>query len=150
MQRPKYFLLGSLAIVILLISVASASAQNQNSIGPALGNEKIAQAFNSGKFLSDLNLTSDQIAQIKSIFQQYAAQVQTQIQNAIQSMMAGNLDMTNGIPNLVNQMPNVQLLFEQLKSVLTPDQLAKIQAKQQQIMQQMQQFQSQLMGRLGV
>jgi Spy/CpxP family protein refolding chaperone len=153
MNGQRYFLVGFLALALLLINVVSLPAADQNNFGATMGNARIAQLFGDGQSISGLNFTADQKAKIKSILEGN----KTQIQKAVRDMVQGGLDMINGAPNAANELANAQLqaenlaklIFEQLKSVLTPDQLAKVQESQQLGTQYLQKLLEMLNDRIG-
>jgi Spy/CpxP family protein refolding chaperone len=153
MNGQRYFLVGFLALALLLINVVSLPAADQNNFGAAIGKARMGGQFGAGQLIGELNLTADQKAQIKNILMGN----KTQIQKAVRDIVQGGLDMINGAPNAANELGNAQLqaanlakpIFEQIKSVLTADQLAKIQERQQLRMQRLQKLLGGLNGRIG-
>ncbi len=86
-------------------------------------------------FIGNLNLTTDQKAQIKSIL----TNNKPQILQAARDVVKARLDVINGVPNAGAELANARShaadlrkqIFEQIKPVLTADQLSRIQERKQ-------------------
>jgi Spy/CpxP family protein refolding chaperone len=153
MNGRNLFLVSGLVLALLMINVIPSPAADQTNAGAAIARAKIAQLFGAGQFLKELNITPDQKEQIKTIL----VGNKTQIQTAVRDLVKGRLDLINGAPNAANELANAfaqtatlrKQIFEQIKSILTPDQLAKVQGMQQLKTQRLQKLLEQLNSRIG-
>jgi Spy/CpxP family protein refolding chaperone len=133
MNGRRYFMMGCLALILL--SVASLPAAAQGYTGATARRARFARLLSAKQFAAGLNLTADQKAQIKTIL----ANNKTQILQAARNVVKARLDVANGVPNAADQLAAARLqavnlrksIFDQMKSILTPDQLAQAQTKMQ-------------------
>jgi len=142
MNGRKYFLASGLAIALIFMSVASLPAAPQGNPSGARRGLRFLQLMGAGQFVGGLNLTDAQKTQIKGIL----TANKTQMIQAAYDVVKARLDMENGVANAATELANAQVkasslkkqIFEQIKPILTPDQLAKVQARQQQRSQRLQ------------
>jgi Spy/CpxP family protein refolding chaperone len=133
MNGRRYFMVGCLALILL--SVASLPAVAQGNVGAGAKRARFARLLSAKQFAAGLNLTADQKTQIKNIL----ANNKTQILQAARDAVKARLDIANGVPNAADQLAAARLtaanlrksILDQMKSVLTPDQLAQVQTKMQ-------------------
>ena len=105
------------------------------------------------EFVRGLNITADQRAQIKTIVRSH----KTQIQQAARDVMKARLDLQNGVSGApaalagaLTQAANLKKqIFEEIKPVLTPDQLAKAQQLQDLKMQRLERQLDRLNSKIG-
>jgi len=153
MNRRKHFLTGGLMLALMLISAATLPAAAQDNFGTARGRMGLARLFGARNFVSGLNLTADQKSQIKGILKSN----KTQILQTTRDLVKARLDLTKGLPEAATEFANAQLqaanlrrqILEQIKPILAPDQLAKVQEKQQLREQRLQKLLDRLNSRIG-
>jgi Spy/CpxP family protein refolding chaperone len=135
MNRRKYFIMSCFALALLLASVASVAGAAQAKVEKAARRAGIARLLNAKQLAAGLNLNADQKAQIKSII----AKNKTQILQAARDVVKGRLDVINGVPNAGDELAAARQnaaglrksIIEQVKPVLTADQLAQVKTKMQ-------------------
>jgi Spy/CpxP family protein refolding chaperone len=133
MNGRRYFMVGCLALI--LISVVSLPAVAQNNAGAFGRRARMARLFKMNQLAAGLNLTADQKTQIKNII----ANNKTQILQAARDVVKGRLDIVNGVPNAADELAAARQkaaglrksIIEQMKPVLTADQLAQVQTRMQ-------------------
>jgi Spy/CpxP family protein refolding chaperone len=146
MKRQWYFHL--IAIGVLLVS-SSVFAQDQDVLSsPKLGKglEMLSTFLTSQQqFLNDLSLTNDQKLQIINMLVSTKDQILQGVRDNLQGLVNGSLGAETIFANAQMQAAalNMQIL-EQIKSVLTSDQLEKVQQKQQSILQDLQKIRDRL------
>jgi Spy/CpxP family protein refolding chaperone len=133
MNGRKYFMVGCLALI--LTSAASLPAAAQDNGGVLGRRARMARLFRMNQFAAGLNLTADQKAQIKNII----ANNKTPRLQAARDVVKGRLDVVKGVPNAAAELTAARekaidlqkSILDQMKSVLTPDQIAQLQTKMQ-------------------
>ncbi len=149
MKRNKLLLVGGLAFMLVLLPVAGNAAQN----GSLAQTARHLGIFRAGELIGELNLTPDQKTQIKSIL----AQNKAQIIKAARDVVQARLDLVNGVQNAADELGTAQLnafnlrtsILAQIKPVLTPDQLAKVQQMQQRRTERLQNLLDRLNQKVG-
>jgi Spy/CpxP family protein refolding chaperone len=134
MKGRKCFMVSCLALAMILISVVAFPAARNNA-GAAVNGAKIARQFRLKQLVAGLNLSADQKTQVKNIL----AKNKTQILEAIRDVVKGRLDAINGVPNAAGELAAARQkaaalrksILEQIKPVLTADQLAQLKTKMQ-------------------
>jgi Spy/CpxP family protein refolding chaperone len=129
MNGRKYFIVGCLALILMSITSFPAAAQGNLGAGRA----RMARMLGARQFIAGLNLTADQKAKVKDIL----AGNKTQILQATRDVVKARLDAVNGVANAADELAAARLnaanlrksIQEQMKTVLTPDQLAQVQTK---------------------
>jgi hypothetical protein len=135
MNGRKYFMVSCLALALSLISIASVPVVAQEKVGRAAKRVGIVRLLNAKQFAAGLNLNADQKTQIKSILEKN----KTQILQAARDVVKGRLDVVNGVPNATDELAAARQkavglrrsILEQIKPVLTQDQLAQVKIKMQ-------------------
>jgi Spy/CpxP family protein refolding chaperone len=135
MNGRKFFMMSCLALALLLIGVALVPAADQGRVGIAARRAGIGRLLSMKQLTAGLDLTADQKTQIKSIL----ANNKTQILQAARDVVKGRLDATNGVPNAADELIAARQkaaglrksILEQIKPILTADQLAKARTKMQ-------------------
>jgi len=157
MNTRKYLLVGGLALALILITVTSASVAAQDNLGGARlrarAKARITQMFGAGEFIKGLKITPDQRTQIKGILESSRPRTL----QAVRDIVKAQLDMSQNLPGAADELAAAQLraanlkkqIFEQIKPVLTPDQLAKMQNAQQWKTQRLQRLLDALDGRIA-
>jgi Spy/CpxP family protein refolding chaperone len=133
MNGRKKFMIGCLALI--LISIASLPTVAQDNVGAVGRRARMARLYRMNQFAAGLNLTADQKTQIKTII----ANNKTQRLQASRDVVKARLDVANGVPNAAAELAAARQkavnlrksILGQMKSVLTPDQLAQVQTKMQ-------------------
>ena len=136
MKNSRTFLVAGVALVLVLALAGIVGAQQGKRA------RAMARGFGIGQFARGLNLTPDQRAQIKGIIDKNKSQI---VQARIQILQA-RLDLLKGNPNAAGELANAQVaavnmrtsLLDQIKPLLTSDQLAQLQQRQQQREQRLQ------------
>ena len=153
MKTKKHFLTGCILLVLVMISAAALPAAAQGNFGKARGRMGMARLFGINSFIRNLNLTEDQKTQIKSILQSN----RPQILQATRDVVKARLDVLNAVPDAATEVANARLhaadlrkqIFEQIKPILTADQLAKIQERRQLGKQRLQNLLDRLNNRIS-
>jgi Spy/CpxP family protein refolding chaperone len=135
MNGRKYFMAGCLALALALICVASTPVAAQEKAGRAVRRAGIAWLLNAKQLTAGINITADQKTQIRDII----AKNKTQILQAARDVVKGRLDVINGVPNAADELTAARQkaaglrksVREQVKPVLTSDQLAQVKTKMQ-------------------
>jgi hypothetical protein len=159
MQKKWRLVLAVLGLSLALTS--SAFAQNPNRPGAALRGMgqgmglRLQRLLGAEKLQSiqSLNLTDDQKASIKSML----AGQKTQILQAASKVVKARIDMINKVQGadgeLATALSNARnlkiIVWDQIKSVLTSDQLAKAQEKQQLRAQRLQKLLDRINSKIG-
>ncbi len=147
MTKSRTFLVAGVALALMLALAGIVGAQQGKRA------RAMARGFGIGQFARGLNLTPDQKAQIKGVIAKNKSQfVQVRIQ-----MLQARLDLLKGNPNAAGELAGAQVaavnlrtsLLEQIKPVLTSDQLAQLQQRQQQREQRLQNRLDRLNKRAG-
>jgi len=152
MRKRKYFLVSGLILASILTGVGSYAA-NQDNTGMARGRAGFARFLGARGFVRGLNLTDDQKTQIKGILQSN----KTQILQTARDVAKGRLDLMNGVSGATTELANAQLaaanlrgqILTQIEAVLTPDQVAKVQERQQLRKQRLQKALDRLNSKIG-
>jgi Spy/CpxP family protein refolding chaperone len=143
--------------ILALIGIAALPTAARNAAGDAKTRPGIARQFGLKQLVSELNLTADQKAQIKTIL----ANRKTQILQAVRDVVKARLDRINGVANASDELSAARQkamslrksIREQIKPVLTSDQIAqlkpKIQNRQQLRAQRLQKILDRLNSKLG-
>ncbi len=134
-NRRKILLTGGTFLAFLMIGVAVLPVAGQDHFGKARGRIGMARLSGVRSFIGNLNLTTDQKAQIKSIL----TNNKPQILQAARDVVKARLDVINGVPNAGTELANARShaadlrkqIFEQIKPVLTADQLSRVQERKQ-------------------
>jgi len=103
--------------------------------------------------IKELNLTADQKNQIKTVFQG----CKSQFQQTRQQLLKARLELANSSDAAAGELATAlsqavalrKQVFEQIKPILTPDQLSKLQSRQQPRQQRLQKQLDQLNRRIG-
>jgi len=136
-MNRKNFLIAGMAMMLMLASAGIAGAQQAKA---ARARGRMAGI---GQFVRGLNLTADQKTQVKDIIAKNRPQItQTRIQ-----MLQARLDLLKGSPNAASELASATAaaanlktsILGQIKPVLTSDQAAQLQQKQQRLEQRLQQ-----------
>jgi Spy/CpxP family protein refolding chaperone len=152
MNGRKFFMVSCLALALLLIGAALVPAANQDRVGIAAKRAGIGRFLSLKQLAAGLDLTADQKTQIKNIL----ANNKTQILQAVRDVVKGRLDATNGVPNAADELAAARQkaaglrrsILEQIKPILTADQLAKVRTKMQNRKQRRAQRLQKLLDRL--
>jgi Spy/CpxP family protein refolding chaperone len=148
MNKRKFFFVAGLMFAMAAISATASFAQeNPGRMRPRA---RIAMLQ---EFVRGLNITADQRAQIKTIVRSH----KTQIQQAARDVVKARLDMQNGVSGAPTELATAltqaanlkKQIFEEIKPVLTPDQLAKAQQLQDLKMQRLERQLDRLNSKIG-
>jgi Spy/CpxP family protein refolding chaperone len=153
MNRKRLFIAGSLVLTLILTAVFLKPAAAQDTAGKGRARMGIARLFRAQAFVRGLNLTADQKSQIKGILQNN----KTQILQAARDVVKARLDAAKGLPDAAAELANAQIqaanlrkqILEQIKPVLTADQLARVQERIQLREQRLQRVLDRLNSRIG-
>ncbi len=153
MNKYRHLLMGGFLIALMVTSAAALPAAAQDNLGMARGRTRLARLFGVHDLVGRLNLTPDQKTQIKTILQNN----RPQILQTTRGVVKARLDLLKGLPDAATELANAQLqaanlkrqIFEQIKPVLAPDQLAKVQERQQQREQRLQKLLDRLNNKIG-
>jgi Spy/CpxP family protein refolding chaperone len=135
MNRRKCFMVGSLALALVLASFTILPAAVQRNAATAVNRARIVRQLQMRQLFQGLDLTADQKDQIKNILKNN----KTQILQAARNVVKGRLDVINGVSNGAGELAGARQnanslrrsIIEQIKPVLTRDQLDKLQTKMQ-------------------
>jgi Spy/CpxP family protein refolding chaperone len=135
MNRRKCFMVGSLALALVLASFTILPAAVQRNAATAVNRARIVRQLQVRQLFQGLDLTADQKDQIKNILKNN----KTQILQAARNVVKGRLDVINGVSNAAGELAGARQnanslrrsIIEQIKPVLTRDQLDKLQTKMQ-------------------
>jgi Spy/CpxP family protein refolding chaperone len=152
MKRRKGVLAVGMIIILAAIHLTAASAAAQDRQGGA-GAPMRARLWALQGMIGGLNLTADQKDQIKTVLQGY----KSQFQQTRQKLLKARLDLANGSDAAAGELATAlsqavtlrKQAFEQIKPILTPDQLSKLQSRQQLRQQRLQKQLDQLNSRIG-
>ncbi len=152
MKRRKCVLAIGLIIILAAINLTAASAAAQNRQRAARAPMRARLLALQG-MMNGLNLTADQKDQIKAVLQG----TKSQFQQTSQELLKARLDLANGYDAAAGELATVlsqavtlrKQVFEKIKPILTPDQLSKLQSRQQLRQQRLQRQLDQLNSRIG-
>jgi hypothetical protein len=153
MKKRKYYLAGSLIIVLAALSVTASFAAVQKNPVRARAQFRLAQRIGIRGFVKKLNLTPDQKTQIKTVLQNN----KTQIQQAARNTVKARLDLAKGYEGAAGELAAAQSqaaglrkqIFDSVRPILTQDQLSKMQQLQQLREQRLQRKLDRLNSRIG-
>ena len=152
-NRGKYFLVAGMSIALMLIVAGLAGASQNMRLGAARQGVGLARGFGMGQFVGGLNLTDLQKTRIKDILAENRVRILQTARNAVKA----RLDLISGVQGAAVELANAQAevvnlktqILEQIKSILTADQLTKLQQRQQLREQRLQKLLDRLNSRLG-
>ncbi len=153
MNRRRHFHAGGLILALIVLCAAALPAAGQDNFGRGRGRAGSERMLGMRNFVGGLNLTADQRTQIKSILENS----KTQILQARRDCVKARLDLAKDLPSAATELANARLqaanlrkqILERIKPVLTPDQLAKVQERQQRREQRLQNMLDRLNGKIG-
>jgi Spy/CpxP family protein refolding chaperone len=135
MNGRKIFMVSCLAFALVLIGVALVSGADQERVGVAAKRAGIGRLLSVRQLAAGLDLTADQKTQIKNIL----ANNKTQILQVVRDVVKGRLDVINRVSNAADELAAARQkaaglrksVLEQIKPILTADQLVKMRTKMQ-------------------
>lgn len=154
-KSPKCFFLAGMSIMLVIFSAGFLAGQSgaraaRQSLGLGMG---FPQLLEMQQIVAGLNLTDAQKTQIKDIL----TQNKTQILQAARDVTKAQLDMMQGVQDAATELANAQseamnlrtTILGQISPVLTADQLAKVQQRNQLRIERLQKRLAQLNSQLG-
>lgn len=152
MMKRKSLLAAGLALCLMAGSVTVSAAPGMK------GGEKGRDcagfcSFGARGFVKGLNLTDDQKSQIKQVL----TNSRTRILEVRRDLVKARLDLSKGLPDAAAALANAQVavahlktqLFEQIRPLLTAEQISKVDARIQQREQRLQQRLDRINSRIG-
>ena len=163
-EYSKGWLAVGAAVLLLVIAAVAANAQNtrMQRRGAGMGARNGMMMFGPGAFLRGLDLTQQQKDQVKAVFANHKTDIQTAMKENAQARLALRNDLINGAAQDALQADFSKAssaewdavllrskIWAEIKPILTPDQLSKLQQRQQNMSQRMQSFQNRLDKKTG-
>jgi Spy/CpxP family protein refolding chaperone len=153
MNKRNYYLAAGLMLTMAASMVTMSFAAQGKGIGMRQ-RARIARTAGIREFMRGLNITADQRAQIKTILQSHKAQIQQARRDAMKARLDLDRDVAGAPGELANALAKAadlkKQIFEEIKPVLTPDQLAKAQKirelREQRLQKQLDRYNSRIGG----
>ena len=145
MNRTKRFFIASMAVALVFLAGATAMAQQRPARAKQAG---LARMFAPKALLKGLNLTPEQRTQVRNILASHKSEIAGDTRDLVRARLtlrlaaiSGAADLQGAASNLVTaQVKLLQLrqsVISEIKPILTPEQLARLEHRQQLIEQRL-------------
>ena len=153
MNRLKHLMVAALAIALIGGHAAGLHAENRDRIEGKRGGAILFGLPGTRHIIAGLDLTSDQKNRIKTIF----TDNKSPILQATRDLVESRLGMLQGLPDATMEFANARIqamnlkkqILEQIKPILTPDQLSLVRERQLRKEERLQSMLERLDNRIG-